>query len=298
MSRSSPAIGLGKPTIGRATLRIHRLFLVLSMLILWGDCARRPPRLPPPIPLSSSEADGLLSKLRSQEDGIRRVQGIVGARGRGPDGGFDARLVIIFERPDRLRVELMGAFGGTRWSSVATREGITVYFPGRKQYVKEADVGDVVARLLGLRLEPSEVMAMIAGVGIPLDGVTAARGERRGTSSFLEVGGDSRDRLEVSADGQVERAVTPGYRIAYPTSWKRRGRQIPDEVVIENDKIRTTLTTRDLDVNVALDPEAFVLEVPADAERLRPAEVEGEAVFVARPREQKRHHDPGAPEQR
>jgi hypothetical protein len=33
-------------------------------------------------------------------------------------------------------------------------------------------------------------------------------------------------------------------------------------------------------VNVQLDPETFLLEIPADAERLRPAEIDGESVFV------------------
>ncbi len=188
----------------------------------------------------------------------------------------------------------MGAFSGTRWSAVATDDEITVYFPGAKQYLRETNVSDVVVRLLGLRLEPSEVMAILAGVGVPLEGVAIPHGERRGASSFLELGNDPRDTLEVTAEGQVARADTPSYRVSYPTSWKAGGRQVPDQVVIENDDIRTTLTTRELDVNVALDPEAFALEIPADAVRVRLAEVQGEAVFVVQPPERKRRDDPGS----
>jgi hypothetical protein len=261
-----------------------------SILLALSACARHPSSLPPPIPLASSEIAGVLSELEAQEDGIRRAQGIVGARGRGPEGGFDARLVMIFERPNRLRVELMGAFGGTRWSAVASGGKILVYFPGEKQYLEEPDASDVVARLLGLRLDPSEVMAILAGVGVPLVQGTAASGERRGASSILTIEG-SGERLELSADGQVVRAFAASYRVSYPTTWKSHGRQIPDEVVIENDEIKTTLTTGDLDVNVALDPEAFAIGIPVDAVRLRPAEVEGRSVFVVQPKERKRWDD-------
>jgi hypothetical protein len=276
-------------------LRPFALSGLLASLSLTGCAHRRasPPLSgPPPVPLTSTDVDGILSALRSQENGTRRAQGIVGARGRGPEGGFDARLVLIFERPSRLRVELLGVLGGARWSAVASDGRIEVYFPGGKRYLDEPNVSDVVERLLGLRLEPREVMAILAGVGLPLEEVTVVRGGRRGASSFLSIGEDPAETLEVSSDGQVVRAATSRYRVSYPTPWKRRGRQTPDEVVIENDEIRTTLTTDDLDVNVPLDPEAFELEIPADAVRLRPAEVNGEAVFVIQPPEQKHRDEP------
>jgi hypothetical protein len=230
--------------------------------------------------MEETEVDAALSALDRQLGSVRRYQGIVRVRGRGPDGGFDARLVVIFERPDALRVELLGAFAGTRWSAVAGAERIRAYFPSRRQYLEEEDVQDVVGRLLGLRLNPAEVMSVLAGVGAPLGPATRAAGERRGSLAILSLEGSETARIELDSDGQVVRAAGPAYRVSYPTRWKRRGRHFPDELVLENDSIRVVLTTEDVDVNVALDPEAFVLEIPEDAQRLRPAEVDGEAVFV------------------
>jgi hypothetical protein len=221
-----------------------------------------------------------LEALRRQENGVVRYQGIVRVRGRGPDGGFDARLVVISERPDALRIELLGAFAGTRWSAVLGANRIEAYFPSRRQYLEEEDVADVVGRLLGLRLTSAEVMSVLAGVGVPLGSVTSARGEERGSLSILTFDGGDVGRVELDRAGQVVRAVGSAYRVSYPTSWKSRGRTFPDELVLENDSIRVVLETEDVDVNVALDPKAFVLDVPSDAERLRPAEVDGEAVFV------------------
>jgi outer membrane lipoprotein-sorting protein len=230
--------------------------------------------------MEAAEVSSLLDELRRQAESVRRYQGLVGVRGRGPEGGFDARLAVFFERPDKLRVELLGAFGGTRWSAVASGEEITAYFPGRRHYLREPDVADVVARLLGLRLGSEDMMAALSGVGVPVDPSSPVAGYRRGVVRFLEIATPSKRILELDGAGQVVSAQSESYRVSYPGSWKSRGRTFPGELTIENESLRARLETKEVDVNVQLDPETFLLEVPADAERLRPAEIDGEAVFV------------------
>ena len=254
-------------------------FFVLFLLL--SGCARAPrapETLPPPVPMEAAEVSSLLEELQRQSESIRRYQGLVRVRGRSPEGGFEARLAVFFERPDRLRVELLGAFGGTKWSAVASREEVTAYFPGRRHYLRESDVADVVARLLGFRLRPEDMMAALSGVGVPIDSSSPAVGYRRGAARFLET--PSKRILELNDDGQVVSAQSESYRVSYPNSWKSRGRPFPDELTIENESVRARLETNDVDVNVALDPETFLLQIPADAERLRPAEIGSESVFV------------------
>jgi hypothetical protein len=230
--------------------------------------------------MSEAEVSSLVAELTRQAETIRRYQGLLRVRGRGPDGGFDARLAVFFERPDRLRVELLSAFGGTRWSAVATRDEITAYFPGQKHYLREPDVADVVGRLLGLRLRAGDMMAALSGTGVSLESSSPPSGYQRGERRFLELAAPSKRTLELLGDGQVASAQGEGYRVSYPSSWKSRGRSFPDALVIENETVRARLETEDVDVGVPLDPETFVLEIPADALRLRPAEVGSESVFV------------------
>jgi len=260
--------------------RSQRFFF---LFLLFSGCARvprAPEALVRPVPMEAAEVSSLLDELRRQAESVRRYQGLVRVRGRARGGGFDARLAVFFERPDRLRVELLGAFGATRWSAVAGREEITAYFPGRRHYLREPDVADVVARLLGLRLRTEDMMAALSGVGVSLDTSTPALGYRRGATRLLEFETPPKRILELNADGQVVSAQSESYRVSYPGSWKRRGRPFPDELTIENESVRARLETNEVDVNVELDPETFHLEIPADAERLRPAEIDGEAVFV------------------
>jgi hypothetical protein len=230
--------------------------------------------------MEAAEVTSLLDELHRQSESVRRYQGLVGVRGRGPDGSFDARLAVFFERPDRLRVELLGVFGGTRWSAVASREEITAYFPGRRHYLREPDVAGVVARLLGLRLGPEDMMAALSGVGLSVESSSPVFGYRRGVRRFLDFEAPPKRTLELDDDGQVVSAQSESYRVAYPGSWKSRGRKFPDELTIENENVRARLQTNEVDVNVQLDPETFVLEIPNDAERLRPAEIDSESVFV------------------
>jgi len=260
----------------------RRLSLVAAVSCLsLVSCKRNVPDLPPPIPVETDAVRLSLEVLAAEGASVRRYQGFVRLRGRGPDGGFSGRLVVVFERPHHLRIDLLGAFGSTRWSVVANDAGITVVFPGPRQYVEEDDTADVVGRLLGVRLSVREMMALLTGLGIPLDG-EPVMGFRQGAVTVVSLNGG--ERVELSEDGQIAIVQTSRYRVAYPSPWKRRRRHVPDTIRLETDTLTVTLTPEDVDVNIRLDPEAFVVEIPDGAERLRPSDIAGEAVFVVTPK--------------
>ena len=57
-----------------------------------------------------------------------------------------------------------------------------------------------------------------------------------------------------------------------------------EHIILTVRGVLATLTPEDVDINIQLDPEAFVVEIPDGAERLRPSDVAGEAVFVVTPK--------------
>jgi hypothetical protein len=256
-----------------------RFVLVGIMGCVVGSSCRRDVAPPPVVvPADTAETQAVIDELGFVASSVRRYQGFVRIRGRGPEGGFSGRLVVVFERPDRLRVELLGAFGSTRWSAVAGSNGITVVFPGPKQYVEDPNTADVVGRLLGIRLTAHEVMALLAGVGVPLSDESVANASHQGPVTLVDL--ESRKRLELDENGQIALVQASSYRVSYPTPWKRQRRQVPDTIRLETDTLSVTLTPEDVDVNVALASEAFEIEIPDGAQRLRPSDVVGEAVFV------------------
>ncbi len=242
-------------------------------------CARTPQPPPDRVALTELELASTVARLEQELSSVRRYQALVNVRGRGPDGGFTAKLVLIFERPDQLRLELLaGLLGSTQWSAVADERRITVYFPGRREFLREEAVRDVVGELLGVALLPRDVMALVSGVGVDLLGAQPAAGFRQGETIQIELASGA--RLSLDEAGQVREAEGVDYQVSYPTPWKRRGRHVPDQLRLSSETISATLTVEAMDVNTSLDGEAFLLEIPDDAERLQLTQIGGEAVFV------------------
>ena len=263
------------------------LLVLLGLVVLSGSsaCSRRPVATGPAVPLPNEEADQLLGDLENSQQSIVRYQAVLKVRGEGPEGRFSATELVVFERPDRVRLELLATFGSSRWIAVTDGGEITVLFPRSREYLQESAVEDVVSALLGIPLGPEEVMAILAGSGLPLGSANPARAERVGErvrvvlSSELPDGTDPYERVDIER-GQVREAAGSRYRVVYPTDWKQMGRTAPDQIEIASDRIDVLLTVEDLDINVRLDPEAFAISIPDGAARLGVAEIGGEAVFV------------------
>ncbi len=253
--------------------------VVFVCLLTTGGCSHRPVSSSsdvPAVPLSAEEAGRVLELLERQGESVQRYQAVVRVRGKGPEGKFRATELIIFERPDRVRVELVATFGASRWIAVASAGEITVLFPRSREYLEESAVEDVVGALLGIRLSPLEVMAILAGTGLPVTSSGLVRGERHGEKVRLSLG---EGRVELAGD-QVREAQSGGYRVIYPTDWKKSGRAAPDRIELMSDGMEASLSVDDLDINVRLDPEAFVVNLPDGAARLGLAQIGGKAVFV------------------
>lgn len=77
-----------------------------------------------------------------------------------------ATVLLAFERPDALRIEVPGP-GGLRLVAVARGDRLTAAFPAdRAVYAGPADAGGMEA-LLGVALAPSEVMDLLLGAPSP-----------------------------------------------------------------------------------------------------------------------------------
>ncbi len=250
--------------------------LGLAILVTSDACHRRSTPSRVAVPLPAEEAARMLEEVEVEARGVARYQAVLKVRGKGPDGRFSVTQLIVFERPDRVRVELMGAFGSTRWVAVASEDEILVWFPGRREFVRETQVERVVGALMGVELTAREVIAALSGSGLPLDGLRPVAAVREDGVTRIELG-EIKVELE---DSQVKSVRRADYRVSYPTSWRAAGRPAPDRIELANEKLQAVLRVEDLDVNVRLHPEAFIVEVPEEATQLELAQIGGEAFFV------------------
>ena len=209
---------------------------------------------------------------------MARYQAVARIRGRGPQGRFSASLLVAFERPDRLRVELLGPLGGSRWIAVVTGGEITVLFPSRREFLQERAVPEVLAALVGVRWGADEIMAVLSGAGLPLDpSIPIAAAFHEGNT--VRVGFADERFLRLKGDELIE-AKARGYRVRYPSAWRSKGKAAPDRIELESEDVSAALAILDLDVNVRLQAEVFELSIAQGTTRVELAEIGGEAFFV------------------
>jgi hypothetical protein len=190
--------------------------------------------------------------------GRQKLRGQVDA---GLTGGGAARLEgrAPFGRPMFILVSGGGAS--------ADRARATLYLPRDNRVLRDAPAADIVEALTGVSLAFDELMSALAGCGL---GGSATSGLAYGD-----------DQVAIAADGG-----TTTYLRRQNSEWRvfasTRG-----PLVIENgdfasgrpstirmrtspDAAGTDLTVKlaDVDINTTIDPKAFVVEVPPDAEPL------------------------------
>jgi hypothetical protein len=121
----------------------------------------------------------------------------LGVRLDGPELRARTRALVAFRRPDALRVEVPGP-AGPRAVVVARGGRLTAVFPAaRAVHACRADADDL-RRLLGVGLEPAEMMDVLVGVPVErLDGQRTSWGERLPRRVELTLPDGGRLRLEV-----------------------------------------------------------------------------------------------------
>ena len=113
-------------------------------------CASAPPRPP----------EQALELARS----VRTYSAEATVRLKGPSVRARARALVAFERPRSLRVEVPGP-GGARFVLVARGDELTAAFPAERAVYRGGTTAAEVEALLGIALEPFEIMGLLAGSG-------------------------------------------------------------------------------------------------------------------------------------
>jgi hypothetical protein len=85
---------------------------------------------------------------------------------RGPEVRARAGVLLAFQRPDSLRLELPGPTGA-RLIAVASEGRLTAVFPAQRAVYTGAATAAELEDVLGVALTPAEVMDVLVGAGSP-----------------------------------------------------------------------------------------------------------------------------------
>ncbi len=207
--------------------------------------------------------------------GARTITAEIGVSGRAGDTRVRGRLLAAVERPGRLRIEAVAPFGAPIFI-LAGRDGrATLLLPRERRYVADADTGELLEALTGLRRSADDLLALLAGCAVA--DPRPASGSRN-PAGWLAVGVDARATAFLRRDSGTWRLRAASHTSddqslpwlieyedfvsAFPGTIRLR-EGAPDGPA--GPSVELTLRIAQREVNVAVDPAAFFVATPAGA---------------------------------
>jgi len=138
--------------------------LAAVVLSIAGCSLLRPrPQAPRPLPPTSVSAKQLLDALEARATSLRSFRALADMHYVGPNDKLGIREVVVVERPDHLRIEMMSTFGIAL--QIAT-DGKTVcaFHRGDHVYYRGKATLDNLARFTRLDLELRDIADLLVGL--------------------------------------------------------------------------------------------------------------------------------------
>jgi len=193
-------------------------------------------------------------------------------------GRFRGRqIVVVLERPAKLRVEVLGLLNQTAAVIATDGDRFEIFRVGDRSYEAGSVRPDLLWREVRLALAPAEAVAVLLGAPAPGAGLTAANavrthedwieidlldrdGRRRQQASF-----DANDRLRgfavFAADGSSR------WRAAFDAYAQVGASQLPHSIVLDvaEGGAHAEIDLWDLELNPALPADIFRIRAPTQA---------------------------------
>lgn len=251
----------------RRSVRWGRLLLAGLWLGALAGCLQVPPVLPPSRLPSATE---LLRRLEQQGQAVQTLKGVARTQLATPQGTESFTQVLLVERPDRLRAEVLGLFGQPGLILVSRGRELSIALPGAGRFYRGAASAENLQRFTGLPLDPPQLIALLVGA-VPrrLSGPATVLATPTGGELRLEADG-AREYYRFDAG---QRLVAAGY-LQDGTEWLRLGygdfdpAGFPREVTLTLPEAALTASLRftSLTVNGPVPQDRFVLPLPDGAD--------------------------------
>ena len=169
--------------------------------------------------------------------------------------------------PGALRFEAVAPFGPPVFVLAGQNNRATLLFPRDDRVLPDVALSDVLERLTALALDADAVRLILSGC--LADGATAAHGRTwTGEWSAVSLGADITAYVrQQNGRGVVAAADYGPWLVDYAdhlNGWPRTVRIRSREP----DRVDATARLDQVEINTTLDPRAFVVDVPADAEKI------------------------------
>lgn len=255
-----------------SALLSQRLLLasaILGSVMLHACAPRRPLVAAGGTPLPTPEE--LHAIVSSRRESVTALRALARVRVKDPDGTIASREAIIVERPARLRVEVLSAFGAVLVFTVDDGQ-LRAYNSSEDALYAGAASPENLARYAGVGLAPTQLVDLLLGTPPDAPGVTGEVAVDPGSGWIAltqPMAGGSRitwftgARVPVAVEDRDDSGSVL-WRASFDDHEARGGVSLPTRIILEAPPLgrAVDIALNDLDVNPQLAPGAFALKTP------------------------------------
>lgn len=253
-----------------------RRCLVVFLLLCFtaGGCARRS-ALPPisEIEISAREYAELRASLSACGSTIQTFRGLARVSAHQGSDRSTFRYVLVFEKPDRLRLEAIPTTAVYTLSLLVSAQGQFTYLePPEKRAVRGAGIQQMLGRYVGIPLEPSDLMAISLGCLPPRYNIQDLRSYRDTERNIIQVVGNGL-LLELESGSFATRRlylISPlDDRTAVEIEWQ--GAHSPNlsapfsmQIRVPRHELRVDMNFTSIQHNATISDQLFHPSIPSD----------------------------------
>lgn len=261
---------------------IRALIAAGTALAISACAARVPPRPTGTTTPDPAAIDAFTSATRACR-GFKTLTAELALSGRAGGAKIGGRVHAGLESGGALRLEGLAPFGAPVFILAGRNERATLWLPRERRVLKDTAVAEILERLTGLALGADDLRLMVSGCladnAAPADGRQWPGGWQAvtlGPDRVAYLRARQRQTVIVAADYGPWRLDYSEHMGGYPRLV--RVRRLADA--------STDVTARvgQLEVNTALDPRAFTVDVPPDADPMTLDELKSAAPLAPKGR--------------
>lgn len=246
---------------------------LVATVLLSACVARTPPRpVGPPTP-DPTAAEAFVTATAACK-GFRSIEGELALSGRAGGERVRGRILTGLESGGAVRLEAVAPFGAPFFVLAGRNERATLVLPRERRVLKDTGVAEVLERLTGLTLGADDLRLILSGC---LSDRTAPSDGRRwgGEWKAVTVGADRIAYLRIQNGQPVLTAADYGawhvdysaHAAGFPRVVRVRRAAGPGSLQPGADTaIDITARIDQLEVNTQINPLAWVVDVPSDAD--------------------------------
>ena len=239
----------------------------------------------PPRPAGTATADpgagAAFEAATASCKGFRSIEGELALSGRAGGERVRGRILTGLEAGGAVRLEAPAPFGAPFFILAGRDEKATLVLPREKRVMKETEVSAVLERLTGLSLGADDLRLIVSGCLVE----NAAPSQGRQWPGGWQAVTIGPERVAYLRTVQGRPTLVAADYGPWHVDYSQHMSGFPRAVRIRSDSVDITARIEQLEVNTQINPRAWSVEIPSDADPMTLDELRSIAPLADKPRQ-------------